>query len=148
MTGWRIGYIAAEGEFLNRAVKIHQYSALCAPIMSQNAALEALENGQRELEKMRKSYEMRRNYLYKALNDIGLKVNKPEGAFYIFPSISISGLSSEEFALRLLEEQRVAAVPGNAFGDSGEGYLRMCYAADFNLLKEAVKRIEIFLRSI
>jgi len=144
MTGWRIGYIAAGKRFLEQAVKIHQYSALCAPIMSQHAALEALQKGLPEVEKMKKSFWQRRNFMYKSLNEIGLKVNKPEGALYIFPSIKKYGLTSEEFAMGLLKEQKVAAVPGTAFGDSGEGYLRMCYAVDFNLLKESIKRIKLF----
>jgi aminotransferase len=148
MTGWRLGYIAASADFLNQAVKIHQYAALCAPIMAQYAALESLQRGMEEKEEMKKSYWRRRNYMYEALNKIGMTVNRPEGAFYIFPSVERSKLSSEEFALGLLEKQRVAVIPGNVFGLGGEGRVRICYAIDFELLKECVARMDRFIKSL
>lgn len=146
MTGWRLGYIAAHGDFLQQAVKIHQYAALCAPIMAQYGALESLKKGMPEMEEMKKSYWRRRNYMHEALNKIGLPVNKPEGAFYIFPSIQNTGLSSEAFALRLLQQEKVAVIPGDVFGMGGEGHVRICYATDFNLLKESIRRMESFIK--
>jgi aminotransferase len=148
MTGWRLGYIAASNDFLAQAVKIHQYAALCAPIMAQYAAIESLQRGMPEMEEMKKSYWRRRNYMFEALNKIGMTVDRPEGAFYIFPSIECSKLSSEEFALGLLEKQRVAVIPGDVFGLGGEGRVRICYAIDFELLKECVARMEKFIKSL
>ncbi len=148
MTGWRLGYIAASNDFLEQAVKIHQYAALCAPIMAQYAAIESLQRGMPEMEEMKKSYWRRRNYMFEALNKIGMTVNRPEGAFYIFPSIECSKLSSEDFALGLLEKQRVAVIPGDVFGLGGEGRVRICYAIDFELLKESVARMEKFIKSL
>jgi len=145
MTGWRLGYIAAHRDFLEQAVKIHQYAALCAPIMAQHGALESLKKGLAEMEEMKKSYWRRRNYMHEALNKIGLQVNRPEGAFYIFPSIKSTGLSSDDFALGLLQKEKVAVIPGNVFGRGGEGHVRICYATDFNLLKESILRIERFV---
>ena len=148
MTGWRLGYIAASDDFLAQAVKIHQYAALCAPIMAQYAAIESLQRGMPEMEEMKKSYWRRRNYMHEALNKIGMTVERPEGAFYIFPSIECSKLSSEEFALGLLEKQRVAVIPGDVFGLGGEGRVRICYAIDFELLKESVARMDKFIKSL
>ncbi|MCX8042651.1 MAG: aminotransferase class I/II-fold pyridoxal phosphate-dependent enzyme [Desulfobacterota bacterium] len=147
MTGWRLGYIAASRDFLTQAVKIHQYAALCAPIMAQYGALESLRRGIAEMEEMKKSYWRRRNYMYDALNSIGLSVAKPEGAFYIFPSIHSTGKTSEEFAVGLLEQEKVAVVPGDVFGMGGEGHVRICYATDFNLLKESVRRIDRYIKA-
>ena len=147
MTGWRLGYIAASRDFLQQAVKIHQYAALCAPIMAQYGALESLRYGLGEMQEMKKSYWRRRNYIHEALNAIGLSVNKPEGAFYVFPSIEATGKTAEQFAIELLQQEKVAVVPGDVFGRGGEGHVRMCYATDFNLLKEAVKRIDRYVRS-
>jgi len=148
MTGWRLGYLCAPPEVVAQANKIHQYSALCAPIMSQYAAIEALRNGMKDLEIMRQSYHHRRNYVVTTFEEMGLSLHAPEGAFYCFPSIRETGLSSEEFAMRLLEEKRVAVVPGSVFGLGGEGHIRCCYAADFVLLKEALSRISAFVKAL
>ncbi|MDQ0163891.1 aminotransferase [Aeribacillus alveayuensis] len=148
MTGWRLGYIAAECDLLQAMLKVHQYSVMCAPTMAQYAAVEALTNGMEEVEFMRKSYKRRRNYFVKSLNEIGLHCHMPGGAFYAFPSIQNTGMSSEEFAERLLVEQKVAVVPGNAFGESGEGYIRCSYASSMEQLQEAIKRINHFVQSL
>ncbi len=148
MTGWRLGYIAASQDFLDQAVKIHQYAALCAPIMAQYAALESLQRGMGEMEQMKKSYWQRRNYMFEGLNKIGMTVERPEGAFYIFPSIEKTKLTSEEFAIGLLEKQRVAVIPGDVFGQGGEGRVRICYAIDFGMLKESVARMGKFMKSL
>ncbi|RYD40809.1 MAG: aminotransferase class I/II-fold pyridoxal phosphate-dependent enzyme, partial [Verrucomicrobiaceae bacterium] len=132
MTGFRLGYACAPQPIIEAMMKIHQYSMLCAPIMSQNAAIEALENGQAAMIEMRNSYHQRRDFLVKRLNEIGLDCHTPGGAFYVFPDIRSTGLSSKEFAMRLLEEESVACVPGSAFGASGEGFLRCCYATAFD----------------
>ncbi len=145
MTGWRLGYLCAPQEFIARALKIHQYSALCAPIMAQYAAIQALQ-GMKVVQDMRRSYEMRRNLFVGRLNEMGLDTAMPKGAFYCFPSIQKTGLSSEEFALKLLEKARVAVVPGSVFGLGGEGYVRCCYATHIDLLKEALTRISNFLK--
>ena len=129
-------------------MKIHQYSMLCAPITSQEAAIEALENGTNAMLKMRESYRQRRDYLVKRFNEIGMDCHMPGGAFYVFPDISKFGLSSKEFATRLLMEEQVAAVPGTAFGASGEGYLRCCYATAYDQIKEACNRMERFVKTL
>jgi aminotransferase len=141
MTGWRIGYVCCAKELMDEVYKLHQYSTICAPIMSQYAALEGLKNGAAEVEKMRLSYQQRRNLTYKAFTEMGLPVIEPEGAFYIFPDIRRTGLSSEEFATRLIEEYKVAVVPGSVFGEGGEGFVRCCYATDTARLKTALERI-------
>ncbi len=146
MTGWRIGYVAGPAEVMDLIFKVHQYGIMCAPVTAQYAAEEALRNGRSESEKMRKSYEHRRNLLVNGFNKIGLKTVNPLGAFYAFPSIACTDLTSEEFALRLLKEEKVAAVPGPAFGDCGEGYVRCCYATDIDLLREALVRMERFVK--
>lgn len=148
MTGFRLGYACAPQPIIEAMMKIHQYSMLCAPIMSQNAALEALENGQAAIEEMRQSYHQRRDYLVRKLNEMGLDCHMPGGAFYVFPDIRKTGLSSSEFATRLLEAQNVACVPGNAFGPSGEGFLRCCYATAFEDIQEAMMRMERFLETL
>jgi aminotransferase len=148
MTGWRLGYICAPSELISRATKIHQYSALCAPITSQYAAIEAVKNCDRDVAEMRTSYQSRRNLFVKRLNEIGLPTTLPEGAFYCFPDIRAFGLSSEEFAIRLLREHKVAVVPGNVFGLGGEGYIRCCYATNLKDLKEALKRIRTFISTL
>jgi aminotransferase len=129
-------------------MKIHQYAMLCAPIMSQNAAIEALENGTPSMEKMRDSYHQRRDYVVKRLNDMGIECHTPGGAFYVFPDISKFGLTSKEFAMKLLEQESVAAVPGTAFGACGEGFLRCCYATGFDDLKLAMDKIEHFISKL
>jgi len=145
MTGWRIGYAMGNEGIIEAMMKIHQYGMLCAPVVSQMAALEAVRAGEREMRRMFMQYNRRRKFLVKRLNHMGLSCFEPQGAFYAFPSIRGSGLSSEEFATRLLERERVAVVPGNAFGESGEGYLRLAYAASMEDIKEALDRIERFL---
>lgn len=135
MTGWRLGYICAPTEIAKAMLKIHQYTMMCAPTMAQYGAIEALQNGQHDVEEMRKSYRRRRNYMVKSLNQIGLECHSPGGAFYVFPSIKKTGLSSEEFAEQLLLEERVAVVPGNVFGKGGEGHIRCSYASSMESLE-------------
>lgn len=145
MTGWRIGYVAAERRLIQALTKIHQYTMLCAPIMSQMAAIEALRNGESDVEKMVQEYNRRRRIMVKRLNELGLPCFEPKGAFYAFPSIRATGMTSEEFAERLLLEEKVAVVPGSAFGPSGEGFVRCCYATSLPNIEEALKRVERFL---
>jgi aminotransferase len=145
MTGFRLGYACAPQPIIEAMMKIHQYAMLCAPIMSQNAAIEALENGQSAMIEMRNSYHQRRDFLVKRLNEIGLECHTPGGAFYVFPDLRSTGLSSKEFAMRLLEEENVACVPGNAFGPCGEGFLRCCYATAFEDIRTATDRMERFV---
>ncbi len=146
MTGWRIGYAAAPGEILEAMTKVHQYTMLCAPTVGQMAALEALRSAENEVVAMVEDYNQRRRMMVKGLNDIGLSCFEPKGAFYAFPSISSTGMSSEEFAEKLLNEERVAAVPGSAFGKCGEGYIRCCYATSVPDIEEALRRMERFVR--
>jgi aminotransferase len=148
MTGFRLGYACAPQPIIEAMMKIHQYATLCAPIMSQNAAIEALENGAPAVEEMRRSYHQRRDFLVRRLNEIGLECHLPGGAFYVFPDIRSTGLSSMEFAKRLLEAESVAAVPGSAFGASGEGFLRCCYATAFDDIRLATDKIERFVKSL
>jgi len=148
MTGFRLGYACAPQPIIEAMMKIHQYSMLCAPIMSQNAAIEALENGKPQMEKMRDSYHQRRDFLVKRFNEIGLDCHTPGGAFYVFPDIRSTGLSSKDFAMGLLEAENVAAVPGGAFGPSGEGFLRCCYATGMDDLRKAMDSIERFVSKI
>ena len=148
MTGFRMGYACAPQPIIEAMMKIHQYSMLCAPIMSQNAAIEALENGTPAMIEMRNSYHQRRDFLVRRLNEIGLDCHMPGGAFYVFPDISKTGLTSKEFAFGLLEKENVACVPGGAFGPSGEGFLRCCYATAFDDIRTATDRIERFVNSI
>ncbi|MFA5879692.1 MAG: aminotransferase class I/II-fold pyridoxal phosphate-dependent enzyme [Candidatus Margulisiibacteriota bacterium] len=145
MTGWRIGFLCGHKDLLSRALKIHQYSILCAPTISQYASVEALKNSKDDVFDMSASYKKRRNFFVNNLNEIGLKTIMPKGAFYCFPSIKETGLNSEEFALQLLEKENVAVVPGNIFGLGGENFVRCCYATSLPLLKEAAKRIKRFL---
>ena len=147
MTGWRIGYIAAPEELMAQMVTLHQYNTICAPIMSQYAALEGLKNGWSEVEKMRVSYQQRRNLMYKAFTDMGLPVPEPTGAFYMFPDISSTGLSAEDFATQLFQKYNVAVVPGTAFGKAGEGHIRCCYATAIDKIKTALDRIAEFTDS-
>ena len=145
MTGFRLGYACAPQPIIEAMMKIHQYSMLCAPIMSQNAAIEALENGTPAMLEMRDSYHQRRDFLVRRLNEIGLDCHLPGGAFYVFPDIRSTGLTSKEFAMKLLEQENVACVPGGAFGPSGEGFLRCCYATAFEDIRTATDRIERFV---
>lgn len=148
MTGFRLGYACAPQPIIEAMMKIHQYSMLCAPIMSQNAALEALENGTPAMLAMREAYHQRRDFLVKRLNQMGLSCHTPGGAFYVFPDIRSTGLSSKEFATRLLEAENVAAVPGSAFGASGEGFLRCCYATGIDDLRIAMDKMERFVGTL
>jgi aminotransferase len=148
MTGWRIGYIATNPEFLAAMVKIHQYTILCAPVMGQMAALEALRNGSGEKDRMVNTYDQRRRLVINSLREMGLACFEPKGAFYAFPSIKETGLSSEEFAEKLLVDAKVAVVPGTAFGPSGEGHIRCSYAYSTVQLKEALGRIAEFVAKL
>jgi aminotransferase len=145
MTGWRIGYACAPAHITDAMMKIHQYSILCASVMAQDAAIEALENGAKHVESMRAEYEQRRNFIVSGFNELGLPCFKPVGAFYVFPDVRSSGLSSRDFCLGLLEKKKVACVPGGAFGTSGEGFIRACYATSLEQIKEAMSRIGDFL---
>ena len=145
MTGWRIGYAAANKEIIAAMTKIHQYTMLCAPIMGQVAATEALKSGEDSAAEMVKDYNRRRLVMVKGLCDIGLSCFEPKGAFYAFPSIKRTGMTSEEFAERLLTEEKVAVVPGSAFGQCGEGYIRCCYATSLADIEEALSRIKRFV---
>ncbi|MCX6669638.1 MAG: aminotransferase class I/II-fold pyridoxal phosphate-dependent enzyme [Methanothrix sp.] len=145
MTGWRIGYALGDPALVGAMTKVHQYTMLCAPTMAQVAALEAMEKGDEEMLHMRHEYDLRRRMFVSGLNRIGMNCFEPRGAFYAFPSVQGTGLSSEEFAERLLKEQKVAVVPGNVFGPSGEGFLRCSYATSREELIEALDRMETFL---
>ena len=148
MTGWRIGYAAADAEVIEAMMKIHQYTMMCAPITAQMAAIEALRNGEGDTAEMIRQYDRRRRIIVGALNEMGLDCLEPTGAFYAFPSIKSTGLSSEEFAERLLHEEKVAVVPGNAFGDCGEGYVRCSYATSLENIREAMDRMAAFVRRV
>jgi aminotransferase len=146
MTGWRIGYVAADRRFIQAMTKIHQYTMLCAPTMTQMAAVEALKNGEADVESMVQEYNRRRRFMVKRLNEIGLSCFEPKGAFFAFPSIEITGMSSEEFAEKLLLQEKVAVVPGTAFGPCGEGFVRCCYATSLPNIEEALRRMARFVR--
>ncbi len=148
MTGWRLGYACGPEEIIRQMTKIHQFAIMCAPTTSQCAAIEALKNGDEDVARMRESYDERRRYLVTRFNQMGMKTFEPEGAFYVFPSIRRFNMTSDEFATRLLYEQKVAVVPGTAFGDSGEGFLRVSYAYSIDSLKRALDRIEIFINGL
>ena len=145
MTGYRIGYILGHKDLVSMCLKIHQYTIMCAPTPCQYAAIEAVNNGDNDIEEMFISFKQRRNYVVKELNRIGLKTHMPQGAFYVFPSIKVSGLKCEEFCEKLLDEENLALVPGNAFGDAGEGYVRISYAYSLEELKQAISKLENFL---
>lgn len=148
MTGFRLGYACGPAELIEAMMKVHQYSMLCASIISQEAAIEAILNGEAAMLEMREQYRIRRNYIVNALNEMGLKCHMPRGSFYAFPCIKNTGLSSKEFAVRLLQEEKVAAVPGNAFGPSGEGYLRCCFATSLDRIEEAMERMSRFVKQL
>ena len=148
MTGWRLGYAAGPTEIISQMIKLHQFAIMCAPTTSQYAAVEALRNGDDDVAYMREAYNERRRYLMHRFKEMGLSCFEPFGAFYVFPCIKEFGMSSEEFAERLLEEENVAVVPGTAFGDSGEGFLRISYAYSLEALKEALARIEAFIKRL
>ncbi|MDY2957554.1 aminotransferase class I/II-fold pyridoxal phosphate-dependent enzyme [Floccifex sp.] len=147
MTGWRLGYLLSSKEVSEAMNKIHQYVIMCAPVNAQYAAIEALAHGMDDVVKMRNDYLNRRNLLVSRLNRMGLKTNMPHGTFYVFPSIKQTGMTSEEFCAKLLEEEKVACVPGNAFGQSGEGFIRISYAYSMDHIKKACDRIEHFLQN-
>ena len=148
MTGWRLGYAMAPSSICKQMTKIHQFCIMCAPTTSQYAAIEALRDGDKDIASMRKSYDERRRYLFKRFSDMDMPAFEPLGAFYIFPSIQKFGLSSDDFATQLLENQKLAVVPGTAFGDSGEGFIRISYAYSIDQLREAVDRIEKFVSGL
>ncbi len=145
MTGFRIGYACGPAELIEAMMRIHQYSMLCASIISQEAALEALEHGQADTAEMREQYRVRRNFIVNGLNDLGLPCLLPRGSFYAFPNIRSTGLDSRQFALQLLETEKVACVPGNAFGPGGEGFVRCCFATALDRLEEAMERMARFV---
>lgn len=144
MTGWRLGYACAPAEIIEAMMKIHQYIIMSAPTAAQWAGIEALDHGESDVQAMRAEYDRRRRLLVKGLNDIGLACPEPLGAFYAFPSIAVTGMSSEEFSLKLLEEEQVAVIAGTAFGDDGEGHVRMCYATAYEQIEEALVRMQRF----
>ena len=144
MTGWRLGFACAHPDVLSAMLKIHQYGIMSAPTFSQYAAIEALKNGRADIERMKEEYNIRRKFLVDALNELGMTCFNPYGAFYVFPSIKQFGMTSEDFCQKLLEEQRLAVVPGTAFGDSGEGYVRISYAYSKESIAKALKRLEAF----
>lgn len=148
MTGWRLGYVAGPQPIIKQMLKIHQYGIMSSPTISQYAAIEALDNCDADIVKMRNEYDIRRRWLVNALNDMGLHCFEPKGAFYVFPSIKSTGLSSEEFCERLLYEHNVAVVPGNAFGDCGEGYIRISYAYSLKHLMTAAERMKEFVEQL
>jgi len=148
MTGWRVGWACGDKELIAAMTKIHQYTIMCVPITSQMAAAEALVNAKRSVLEMKREYNRRREFMVVELNNLGLKCSRPWGAFYVFPSIKSTGLSSMEFSRKLLEEEKVAVVPGTAFGPCCEGYVRISYASSMGNLKEAIARIKHFLEKI
>ena len=149
MTGWRIGFLCAEPNLFKNILKIHQYTTICAPIMSQYAALKGVRDGLKNnfvsIADMRDEYDKRRRFLYRSFNAMGLKCFEPKGAFYVLPSVAETGMTGEEFAEKLLREEKVAVVPGSAFGESGKYFVRCSYATSMKDLKEAVGRIRAFV---
>lgn len=147
MTGWRLGYVLANETFTKAMNKIHQYIIMSAPTAAQYGAIEAMRNGDIHVAEMRESYMTRRNFITKGFNRIGLPTHLPQGAFYIFPDIRSTGLTSDEFCVQLLEQQKVACVPGSAFGDAGEGFIRVSYAYSIDHIREAINRIDEFMKN-
>ena len=148
MTGWRLGYAMGPEELIRQMTKIHQFAIMCAPTTSQYAAVQALKNCDDKVENMRREYNRRRRYVLSRIRAMGLTCFEPEGAFYVFPSVASTGMTSDEFCSRLLYDQKVAVVPGDAFGEHGEGYIRISYAYSLDELKAALDRIEVFLRNL
>ena len=148
MTGWRLGYVCGPQIIIEQMFKVHQYAIMCAPTNSQYAALVGLQTCMKEVEQMRESYDERRRFLMKEFRRIGLPCFEPFGAFYVFPCIKESGMTSEEFATELLKDQKVAVVPGTAFGDCGEGFLRISYAYSLDDLRTAIGRLEAFIKKL
>ncbi len=148
MTGWRLGYAAGPKPILKQMLKIHQYAVMCAPTTSQYAAIEALRSCDEDIRKMQQEYDMRRRFVVFSFNKMGLTCFEPQGAFYVFPSIASTGMTSQEFCEKLLDKKKVAVVPGDAFGESGEGFVRVSYSYSINHLMEALRLIEEFLREL
>jgi aminotransferase len=148
MTGWRIGYAAAPVGILQGMLRVHQYTIMSAPTMAQRAAIEAIQNGETYVQQMVKEYDRRRKLMVRRLNEMGLPTFEPKGAFYAFPKVDGTGLTSDEFATRLLEEEMVAVIPGEAFGAGGEGYVRCCYATAYEKIEEAMDRMERFVKRL
>jgi len=148
MTGWRVGYACAPNEIFKQMLKIHQFAIMCAPTTSQYAAVEALRNGDDDVAEMREAYNQRRRYLMHAFKEMNLPCFEPFGAFYVFPCIKEFGMTSDEFATRFLKEEKVAVVPGTAFGDCGEGFLRISYAYSLDNLKIAMQKLADFLERL
>lgn len=148
MTGWRLGYALAPAEIIEQMTKLHQFAIMSAPTNSQHAAIEALKNGDSDIEKMREEYDLRRRYTVSRFNEMGLRCFEPEGAFYAFPSIKSTGLSSDDFCEKLIMDKRVAVIPGNAFGECGEGHIRVSYCYSIDNIRKAADRIEEFLSSL
>lgn len=148
MTGWRIGYACAPAPVIEAMMKVHQYAMMCAPIMSQEAAIEALNNGQDSVQRMREQYHRRRDFIVRRFNQIGLPCHMPRGAFYTFPNVAVTGVSEKDFAVGLLKAERVAVVPGTAFGQAGAGHVRACFATGYDQLVEACNRIERYVDTL
>ena len=148
MTGWRLGYCCGPENIIEQMIKLHQFAIMCAPTTSQYAAVEGLRNCENEVQEMRRSYNQRRRFLMNEFKRMGLECFEPYGAFYVFPSIREFGMTSEEFATKLLQEEKVAVVPGSAFGECGEGYLRISYAYSLEELKEALGRVDRFIQRL
>jgi aminotransferase len=148
MTGWRLGYVCGPKPVVKQMLKIHQYGIMCAPTTSQYAAIEAIQNGDSDIEMMRKEYDYRRKYMLERLRGMGLECFEPRGAFYMFPCIRSTGLSSDEFCERLIVEEKVAVIPGTAFGQGGDGFVRMCYASSIANITEAMNRIDRFIKRL
>ncbi|MDY6934853.1 MAG: aminotransferase class I/II-fold pyridoxal phosphate-dependent enzyme [Spirochaetota bacterium] len=146
MTGWRLGYVAGPGSLIDVMLKIHQYTALCAPSISQYAAIEAMHNSEKDISRMRSEYLLRRNFIVNRFNELGLPCHSPDGAIYVFPDLSKTGMTSSDFALALFKSEKVAVVPGIAFGESGENHIRCSFATSLDNIKEAMRRIERFLK--
>jgi aminotransferase len=148
MTGWRIGYACGPASLIEAMMKVHQYSMMCASIISQEGAIEALQRGEDAMKAMRDQYHRRRDFIVRRFNEIGLKCHLPRGSFYAFPSVAVSGMSEKEFAVGLLQAERVAMVPGTAFGENGAGFCRACFATSYEQLIEAGNRIERYVQSL
>jgi aminotransferase len=148
MTGWRLGYVCGVPELIGQMLKVHQYAIMCSPTVSQYAAIDALKYGSDDIKHMRDEYDVRRRWLVNAFREQGFPCFEPKGAFYVFPSIKHTGLSSAVFCERLLDEKKVAVVPGDAFGDCGEGYIRVSYAYSLSHLMTAMSKIKEFIQSL
>ena len=148
MTGWRMGYTCGPADIIRQMLKIHQYAIMCSPTTSQYAAIEALRNGDADIQNMKREYDQRRRHLLSSLREIGIECFEPRGAFYMFPSIKNTGLSSAEFCERFLLNEKVAVIPGTAFGPGGEGFVRMCYASSLENITIAIERMERFIKSL